>query len=125
MGEIADGGLQFENFHVIGFLDYVKRHGLKFLTVSFPNGLIGYMYGPVSGRENDVGVLNLSGLNAHLMALQPEIAAARERVEQILCFTLYGDSICPMLECITRSHRPPLRGELDNQEEAETNQNFC
>ncbi len=36
------------------------------------------MYGPVSGRENDVDVLNLSGLNAHLMALQPEIAAARD-----------------------------------------------
>jgi hypothetical protein len=55
--------------------------------VSFPNGLIGYMYGPVSGRENDIGVLNLSGLNAHLMALQPEIAAAREHGKHRLYFS--------------------------------------
>jgi hypothetical protein len=42
------------------------------------------MFGPVSGRENDVGILNLSGLNAHLMALQPEIAATRKCEEQVL-----------------------------------------
>jgi hypothetical protein len=61
-----------------------------FLTLSLPNALIGYMYGPISGRENDIGVLNLSGLNAHLTALQPEIAAARECGEQVLYFTLHA-----------------------------------
>ncbi len=69
---------------------------VKVSTVSFLNGLIGYMYGPISRRENDTGILNLSGLNAHLMALQPEIAAAREHGEQVLYFTLHGDSIFPM-----------------------------
>jgi hypothetical protein len=93
---------------------YVKHHGSKFLTVSFLNGLIKYMYGLISGRENDIGVLNLRGLNAHLISLQPQIAAARECGKKVLYFTLYGDSIVPMLECIAHSHRPPFSGELDD-----------
>ncbi len=100
MGKEAYGGLQFDNFWVISFLDckfdetchpesslaedrqlapqhedaealqesvyfgYAKHHGLKFLTMSFLSSLIGYMYGPISGRENNICVLNLSGLNA-------------------------------------------------------------
>jgi hypothetical protein len=73
--------------------------------MSFPNGLIGYMYGPViSGMENDIGVLNFSGLNTHIIALQSEIVGAREHEEQVLYFTLYVDSIFLMLECITHSH---------------------
>jgi len=58
------------------FSGYLKRHGLKVLTVVFPNGIIGYLYGPVSARENDIGLLNLSGLNQNLMALQPEVTLA-------------------------------------------------
>ncbi len=38
---------------------YLKVHGLKVLTVVFPNGIIAYLYGPVSARENDIGLLNL------------------------------------------------------------------
>jgi hypothetical protein len=83
---------------------YAKHHDLKFLTISFPNGLIGYMCGFISGRENDISVKNISVLNAHLKALQPEIAAAGKRGEQVLYFTLYDDSIFPMHECITYSH---------------------
>ncbi len=30
---------------------YLKLHGLKVLTVVFPNGIIAYLYGPVSARE--------------------------------------------------------------------------
>ncbi len=56
------------------------------------------------------------------MALQPQIAAAREHGEQVLYFTFYGDSMYPMLTFITRSHNPPLCRELDDQEEA---QNFA
>jgi hypothetical protein len=36
---------------------YVRCHGLKILSVVFPNGLIGYVYGPISARENDNGAL--------------------------------------------------------------------
>jgi hypothetical protein len=52
---------------------YVICHGLNILAVVFPNGLIGYVYGPISARENDNGVLNGSLLNQHLMDSQEEI----------------------------------------------------
>ncbi len=29
---------------------YVKAHGIKVLTVLFPNGITGYLYGPISGH---------------------------------------------------------------------------
>jgi hypothetical protein len=66
---------------------YLKRHGLKVLTVVFPNGIIAYLYGPVSARENDIALLNMSSwLNDHLMALQPEISERRAQGENILFF---------------------------------------
>jgi len=82
------------------------------LTVVFPNGIIGYLYGPVSARENDIGLLNLSWLNEHLVALQLEITAAWANGDNLLYFSLYGDKIFPYLQCITHAHEPPLRGEL-------------
>jgi hypothetical protein len=39
---------------------YLKVHGLKVLTVVFPNGIIAYLDGSVSARKNDIGLLNLS-----------------------------------------------------------------
>jgi hypothetical protein len=91
---------------------YLKIHGLKVLTVVFPNGIIAYLYGPVSARENDIALLNMSWLNKHLVALQPEIAAAQVNGEQILFFSLYGDKIFPYLQCITHAHEAPLGGQL-------------
>ena len=35
---------------------YLKRHGLKVLTVVFPNGIKAYLYGPISARENDIAL---------------------------------------------------------------------
>jgi hypothetical protein len=74
---------------------YLKIHGLKVLTVVFPNGIIAYLYGPLSAREKNIALLNMSWLNEHLVALQPEIAAARANREQLLFFSLYRDKIFP------------------------------
>jgi hypothetical protein len=38
---------------------YAKRHGLKVLTVSLSHGLIGALYGSISGHKNDVGTIIL------------------------------------------------------------------
>jgi hypothetical protein len=40
-------------------------HGLKVLTIVFPNGIIAYLYGPVSAWENDISLPNLSWLNEY------------------------------------------------------------
>jgi hypothetical protein len=91
---------------------YLKRHGLKVLTVVFPNGIIAYLYGPISARENNIALLNMSWLNEHLIALQPEIAERRANGENILFFSLFGDRIFPYLMCITHAHEAPLGGVL-------------
>ncbi len=74
---------------------YLKQHGLKVLTIVLPNGIIAHLYGPISARENDIGTLNLSDLNRHLMALQPEITLARANGELVLYYSLFGDGIFP------------------------------
>jgi hypothetical protein len=66
----------------------------------------------VSARENGIGLLNLSWLNEHLVALQLEIAASQVNGENILYFSLYGDKIFPYIQCITHANEPLLRGQL-------------
>jgi hypothetical protein len=73
---------------------------------------ISYLYGPVSARENDIALLNMSWLNEHLIALQPEIAERRANGENILFFSLFEDRIFPYLACITHAHEAPLGGNL-------------
>ncbi len=65
---------------------YLKLHGLKVLTIVFPNGIIASLCGPVSARENDIALLNMSWLNERLIALQPEIAERRTNVESFFFF---------------------------------------
>ncbi len=52
---------------------YARCRGLKILSVGFPNGMIGYVYGPISVRENDNGALNGTKLNQHMMDIQMEV----------------------------------------------------
>jgi len=108
--ELAERHPGEEIIHRALYSGYLKVHGLKVLTLVFPNGIIAY--GPMSARENDIGLLNLSWLNKHLVALQPEITAARVNGNNLLYFSLYGDKIFPYLQCITHAHEPPLGGQL-------------
>jgi hypothetical protein len=87
--------------------------------VVFPNGIIAYLFGPVSAQENHIGFLNRSWLNEHLVALQPEITAARANGDNLLYFSLRGDKIFPYHQCITHAHEPPLRGELQPRQRLE------
>jgi hypothetical protein len=148
LGEEAYGGLKFDSFQIIGFIDckicetchprsgpaedqllalkhedaeilqesvysgHISCHGLKILLVVFLNGMIGYVYGPISGRENDIGALNMSQLNQHMIDCQDEVTQTREQGEQLLYYSFYSDSIFPILHCITRCHRAPIGGEL-------------
>jgi hypothetical protein len=100
---------------------YTKSHGLKVLTVTFPNGLISCLYGPISSRGNDNKALNLSHLNGDMIRLQPEVTAAWQRGEDMLYYSIYGDVIFPLLLCITGHHRRPIRGALNEQEDTENN----
>lgn len=98
-----DGQRLFYNGH--------KRvHALKFQSVSFPNGLIGHLFGPIEGRRHDAYLLAESGLMHRLAALP-------RRQEDGRPYTLYGDPaypISPHLIC-------PYRGAVLTDEQQEFN----
>ncbi len=98
---------------------YAKHHGLKILTVMSLNGLIGALYGAINTRENDIGTINLSNLNIDMMLLQPEVMQARQNGEDMLYYSIYGNAIFPLLNCITSCHRQPIQGKLTDREEEE------
>ena len=62
-----------------------KLHGIKVETVFLPSG-ISTLFGPVTARQNDQGMLNLSGLDRFLTLIQAALPAHRK------CM-LFGDSI--------------------------------
>ncbi len=74
--ELADWWLEADLIQESAYSRYVKAHGMKVLTVIFPNGITGYIYGPISGPENDIVVLNMSWLNHQLLLLQENVTAA-------------------------------------------------
>ena len=51
------------------YYGYVKDHGIKVETINMPNG-ISAVFGPVSARRADVGVLTMGNLNKFLIELQ-------------------------------------------------------
>jgi hypothetical protein len=61
--ELADQWEEADLIQEAVYSGYVKAHGIKVLTVFFPNEITGYLYGPISGRENNIAVLNMSWLN--------------------------------------------------------------
>jgi hypothetical protein len=74
--ELADRWEDAELIQEAVYSGYVKAHGIKVLTVLFPNGIDVYLYGPISGHENDIVVLNMSWVNTQLLLLQEEVIAA-------------------------------------------------
>ena len=75
---------------------YLRAHGLKFQTVLLPNGLFGSVFG-ASLRQNDIGVVNISGLDDYLMDLLQMIPGTQSLP------ALYGDDIFVQTAVILRS----------------------
>jgi hypothetical protein len=92
---------------------YGKIHGLKTMNIVFPNGIIPWMYGPVSVRENDLGVMNLSDLDQYLVNLQPDVTAALAEGDDVDYFSTYGDRIFGNLRAINSARQPPIGGVLE------------
>jgi hypothetical protein len=69
------------------FSGYLRSHGLKFLTVSFPNGLFGSVFG-CSMAQNDLGAFNMSGMDEYLCEILQPI-----NENSTVLPTLFGDRI--------------------------------
>ena len=65
-----------------------KHHGIKDQSVSFPNGMIGHFFGPVSGRRHDSTMLRISGLKQQLYAMNTRLGI---NINDDLLWAIYGD----------------------------------
>ena len=74
------------------FNGHKRQHALKFQSLMYPNGLIGHLFRPMSGRPHDSVLLRGSGL-------MPLFAAAAPN------FTMYGDNAYPMLHHLITPYR--------------------
>jgi len=81
---------------------YKKFHGIKVLTVLFPNGITACVFGPTSARHNDLGVWNLSQLNDTMYEAQHAHPALAGRV-----YKLFSDGGFPVRQdCLDHGYPP-------------------
>jgi len=82
---------------------YQKFHGVKVETCFIPNGL-SFIFGPVSARRGDAGVLRMSNLNAFLVWLQHGLFFLTGGVA--VYYGVFGDTAFNLgLECIQSYYR--------------------
>ena len=88
-------------FQKLVYSGHKRCHGIKFQSVTTPDGLIAMMYGPVNGNRHDSFMLQESALLPQLRALFP---AGVER------FSLYGDPAYPQSDILFGGFRRPPPG---------------
>jgi hypothetical protein len=72
-----------------------RRHGLKFQSVSLPNGMIALLHGPEDGRRHDITMLRNSGAMETLRELQ-----VRSMIDHNRAFMVFGDVAYPTNDVI-------------------------
>jgi hypothetical protein len=92
---------------------YVKDHEIKVETIFLPNGL-STLFGPVSARQADAGLLGMSNLNEFIVQLQRGWFVNCDGVEVLFC--AFGDSAFNLgMQCIQSCYREFHCGaELDD-----------
>ena len=85
------------------YTGYQKLHGFKVETCFLPNGL-SFLFGPVSARRGDAGVLRMSNLNPFLVWIQHGMF--RLATGTAVYFGLFGDTAFNLgYECIQSYYR--------------------
>ena len=77
---------------------YKKMHGLTVLSLMTPDG-INFIYGPCSIRQNDPGVMLMSGLDEYLVEMQDGYFPGG------IMFAAYADRVFRTGDCICSSHK--------------------
>ena len=74
-----------------------RCHGIKFLAVVTPDGLITHLYGPIEGRLHDAGILADSGL--------PPALRQHMKAPDGQSYALYGDSAYPISPFLQKGYQ--------------------
>lgn len=83
------------------YTGYKKLHGIKVEEIHLPNG-ISFVFGPVSARHNDVGVLQMSNIDNYLAAIQDGMfTVATANGPRSVQYSVLGDSAYSIgLSCV-------------------------
>jgi hypothetical protein len=63
----------------------------------FQNGITEYLYGPISGSENKIAVLNMSLIYTQLLLLQELVMQAIANGENKM---YYSPRVCSLISCV-------------------------
>ena len=77
----------------LGYSGHKRKHGIKFQSIALPNGLIGYLWGPVLARRHDSHMLDECQLLPQLRQMMIRCGGT---------FCLFGDPaypLSPVLKC--------------------------
>ena len=113
------------------YTGYMKIHGIKTQHTSLPIGIIANVWGPYSARDNDSWYANESGINQHMIDLQPDITDHNNQVDNLQAesldyYGLYADRIYMNAECIRTAYQTSLNMQLTVAEIEENNaRNGC
>lgn len=98
---------------------YKKFHGIKVETVFLPNGIT-TVYGPVSARRGDAGLLQMSNLNAFLAWLQYGVFFFSG---SWVVYAVFGDSAFNIgMQCLKSYYRTFTRGGQLSDDEKKSEQ---
>jgi hypothetical protein len=99
-GPNNDGSRNDQQIQEDFYSGYIGTHGVKFQTVSGPNGMVLDMHGPISARRCDVDIYNESRINQRLRELQ---------MNSLTKYKIYTDQIYPTGEFTVKCDQPTLK----------------
>jgi hypothetical protein len=82
-----------------------RCHGLKFQSVTVPDGLMACLFGPINGNRHDYYMLAQSQLFLKLRLMMPRLPGSR-------IYSLYGDPAHPQTLYIFGGFRNPAPGSV-------------
>jgi hypothetical protein len=103
-------------FQKLLYSGHKRCHGIKFQSIVTPDGLFACMFGPITGNRHDSFMLSKSLLLQKLRAFMPRAAGpddhdnGRDRLEDGITYSLYGDPANPQSAYVYGEYRNPPPG---------------
>ena len=100
----------YEDVQRAFYTGYKKFHGIKVEAIHLPNGM-SFLFGPVSARHNDAGLLQMPNIDNYLAAIQDgKFTVATPDGQRSVTYSVLGDSAFNFgLQCV-QSYFFPLGG---------------
>lgn len=96
-------------FQRAAYSGHKRTHGIKFQSVTTPDGLIACLFGPIPGSRHDSFMLAESGLLLQLEQMMPRNQPG------VTVYSLYGDPAYPQSRYLVGGYRNPAPNSVEAQ----------